>query len=41
VAGYGGVIALSPDGKIGCAYNTPRMARAYITSSMKSPFAAV
>jgi L-asparaginase / beta-aspartyl-peptidase len=41
VAGYGGVIALSPDGKTGCAFNTPRMARAYLTSSMKSPIIAV
>jgi beta-aspartyl-peptidase (threonine type) len=40
-SGYGGVIALSPEGKIGCAYDTPRMARAFITSSMKTPIAAV
>ncbi len=40
-SGYGGVIALSPTGQVGVAYNTARMARAYITSSMKSPFAAV
>lgn len=41
VAGYGGVIAVSRSGKIGLSYNTPRMAHAYITSSMKSPVVAV
>jgi beta-aspartyl-peptidase (threonine type) len=35
--GYGGVIALDPHGGIGIAFNTPRMARAYLTSSMRSP----
>jgi beta-aspartyl-peptidase (threonine type) len=41
VKGYGGVIALNTQGNIGIAYNTPRMARAYMTSAMKSPEAAV
>ena len=40
-AGYGGVITVSRTGDVGIAYNTSRMARAYITSSMKSPIAAV
>ena len=40
-SGYGGVITLSRTGHVGVAYNTARMARAYITSSMKSPIAAV
>ena len=39
--GEGGVIALSASGAVAVAYNTPHMARAYITSSMKSPFASV
>ncbi len=33
--GYGGLIALNPSGKIGISYNTPRMARAFMTSEMK------
>ena len=41
VAGYGGVIALSSTGSVGIAYNTPRMARAYMTSEMNEPFVAV
>ncbi len=41
VDGLGGVIALSRDGRIGCAYNTPRMARAYMSSAMHEPFTAV
>ncbi|MBS4029582.1 MAG: isoaspartyl peptidase/L-asparaginase [Ignavibacteriales bacterium] len=36
-AGFGGVIVLNKKGHIGIAYNTPRMARAYITSAMKNP----
>jgi len=40
-AGYGGVIALNNAGKIAIAYNTPRMARAYMTAEMKTPFVAV
>jgi L-asparaginase / beta-aspartyl-peptidase len=35
--GYGGIIALRPDAEIGIAFNTPRMARGYMTSSMRSP----
>ncbi len=35
--GFGGVIALNREGRIGVAYNTPRMARAYITSEMLDP----
>jgi L-asparaginase / beta-aspartyl-peptidase len=39
--GYGGVIALNPQGEVGVAFNTPRMARAYLTSSMRSPIIEV
>jgi beta-aspartyl-peptidase (threonine type) len=39
--GQGGVIVLSASGGVGIAFNTPRMARAYITSSIKGPIAAV
>jgi L-asparaginase / beta-aspartyl-peptidase len=39
--GYGGVIALNPKGEVGIAFNTPRMARAYRTSSMRSPIIEV
>ncbi len=39
--GYGGVIALSRDGRIGVAYNTSRMARGSMTSEMKVPAIAV
>lgn len=39
--GYGGVIALSTSGTIGVAYNTPRMARAFLTSEMSEPAVAV
>ena len=39
--GYGGVIVLNHQGKIGIAYNTPRMARVYMTSGMREPFVAV
>lgn len=39
--GYGGLIAINSTGKIGIAYNTPRMARAYINSEMKQPVALV
>jgi beta-aspartyl-peptidase (threonine type) len=35
--GFGGIIALDKDGEIGIAYNTPRMARAYLTAAMHSP----
>ena len=41
VDGYGGVIVLNNGGKIGVAFNTPRMARAYINSEMEEPFVAV
>jgi beta-aspartyl-peptidase (threonine type) len=39
--GEGGLIVLSASGGVGIAYNTPRMARAFITSSIKGPIAAV
>lgn len=39
--GYGGVIALSSRGEVGISFNTPRMARAYMTSEMAMPFIAV
>ncbi len=35
--GNGGVIVLNRGGKIGCAHNTPRMARGLMTSTMKEP----
>jgi L-asparaginase / beta-aspartyl-peptidase len=37
VEGYGGVIVLTREGKFGIAYNTPRMARAYMSDTMKEP----
>ncbi len=40
-AGYGGIIALNNAGKIAVTYNTPRMARGYMTAEMKTPFVAV
>jgi L-asparaginase / beta-aspartyl-peptidase len=39
--GYGGVIAMNNKGQFGVAFNTPRMARAYINSEMNEPFVAV
>jgi beta-aspartyl-peptidase (threonine type) len=39
--GQGGMIALNTAGKIGVAFNTPRMARAYRTAEMRAAFAAV
>jgi beta-aspartyl-peptidase (threonine type) len=36
--GYGGVIVLNRTGGIGVAFNTPRMARAYMTEGMSAPF---
>lgn len=39
--GYGGVIALNGRGEAGIAFNTPRMARGYMTESMDRPFVAV
>ncbi len=35
--GYGGVIALTNAGKVGIAYNTPRMARGYMNSELNEP----
>lgn len=35
--GYGGLIALNGKGEFGIAFNTPRMARAYISSEMNDP----
>jgi len=40
-SGYGGIIVLNPEGDVGIAFNTPRMARAYQTSSMRSPIVEV
>ncbi|HYQ85870.1 MAG TPA: isoaspartyl peptidase/L-asparaginase [Bacteroidota bacterium] len=39
--GYGGVIVLNARGECSVAFNTPKMARAYMTSQMKEPFVAV
>jgi L-asparaginase / beta-aspartyl-peptidase len=39
--GEGGIIVAGPDGRLGWAYNTPRMARAVIRSGMSSAKAAV
>lgn len=39
--GYGGVIAISRSGRIGMSYNTPRMARAYMSTEMQKPVALV
>ncbi|MCC6397175.1 MAG: isoaspartyl peptidase/L-asparaginase [Bacteroidetes bacterium] len=39
--GFGGIIALNKAGDVGVAFNTPRMARAYITSSMDSPLVQI
>ena len=39
--GYGGLIAINNEGRIGITYNTPRMARAYMTSELKAPFVAI
>ena len=39
--GYGGVIAVDPQGRTGIAYNTPRMARGVMTSEKKKPDIAV
>ncbi len=41
VDGLGGIITLTKEGSIGIAYNTPRMARAYMTSRMKTPVVTV
>ena len=37
VNGYGGVIVLTAQGDVGIAYNTPRMARAYIQTGLAEP----
>jgi beta-aspartyl-peptidase (threonine type) len=39
--GYGGAIAINKRGNIGVAYNTPRMARAYINDKMSEPIVDV
>jgi L-asparaginase / beta-aspartyl-peptidase len=39
--GYGGAIAINKKGNIGVAYNTPRMARAYMNDNMSEPFVDV
>jgi isoaspartyl peptidase/L-asparaginase-like protein (Ntn-hydrolase superfamily) len=39
--GEGGIIVAGPDGRLGWAYNTPRMARAMIRAGMQSAKAAV
>ena len=41
VDGYGGVIVMNTAGRIGMAFNTPRMARGYIHEEMREPFVAV
>ncbi|MBI1807301.1 MAG: isoaspartyl peptidase/L-asparaginase [Ignavibacteria bacterium] len=38
--GFGGVIVMNARGQFGIAYNTPRMARAYINAEMNEPFIA-
>lgn len=39
--GDGGVIVLTPEGKFGIAFNTPRMARAYISETTDAPIVNV
>jgi beta-aspartyl-peptidase (threonine type) len=39
--GYGGAVVVNCQGKVAAAFNTPRMARGYVTSQMKTPFIAV
>jgi L-asparaginase / beta-aspartyl-peptidase len=41
VDGFGGVIAMNAKGEFGIAFNTPRMARAFINESMAAPVVAV
>lgn len=41
VDGYGGVIALNARGEIGIAFNTPRMARAFMHTGLPGPVALV
>jgi len=39
--GEGGVIVINPQGEPGIAFNTKRMPRAYMNSSLKNPVVAV
>ncbi|MBI4535103.1 MAG: isoaspartyl peptidase/L-asparaginase [Ignavibacteriae bacterium] len=39
--GYGGIITLNNAGRVGIAYNTPRMVRAYMNSEMHQPIILV
>ena len=39
--GDGGIIVAGPDGRLGWALNTPRMARAFFRTGMSAPLAAV
>ena len=41
IKGRGGVIVLDKNGKIGISYNTPKMARAYMTEKMDVPTSSV
>ena len=41
VDGRGGVIVLNREGRVGLAFSTPRMARAYVTEEMRSPVVEV
>jgi L-asparaginase / beta-aspartyl-peptidase len=41
VQGHGGIIVMSKKGEVSVASNTPRMARAYMTSGMRTPAAFV
>ncbi|HTY60376.1 MAG TPA: isoaspartyl peptidase/L-asparaginase [Bacteroidota bacterium] len=39
--GHGGIIVVNSAGAVGIGFNTPRMCRAYMTSSTRAPIAAV
>ena len=41
VKGYGGLIAISRDGRVSTVHTTPRMARGYITAEMQRPVVEV
>ena len=41
VDGYGGVIVMNNQGRFGVAFNTPRMARAFINAEMSEPVVAL
>jgi beta-aspartyl-peptidase (threonine type) len=41
VDGFGGVIAMNARGEIGIAFNTPRMARAYMNETISKPVVLV